>query len=54
MLIDEVLTPDSSRYWSLASWVTDKKQDNFDKQLLRNFAEQLMRRVCGTKRPLDQ
>jgi len=41
MLIDEVLTPDSSRYWSLESWVADKKQDNFDKQLLRNFAEQL-------------
>ncbi len=41
MLIDECLTPDSSRYWSLESWVADKKQYNFDKQLLRNYAEQL-------------
>ena len=51
MLIDEVLTPDSSRYWSLESWVADKKQDNFDKQLLRNFAEKLHESGLWDKTP---
>ncbi len=35
--IDEALTPDSSRYWSKASWQPGKPSEPFDKQLLRNY-----------------
>ena len=41
ILIDEVLTPDSSRFWDAEAWSTNKKQDNFDKQFLRDYAENL-------------
>jgi len=36
-LIDEVLTPDSSRYWPLAGYKTGKPQPSFDKQYLRDW-----------------
>lgn len=34
---DEVLTPDSSRYWSKAAWERGERKDSFDKQLVRNW-----------------
>ena len=34
---DEVLTPDSSRYWPLASWQPGKSQESFDKQFVRDW-----------------
>ncbi|KPI43572.1 Phosphoribosylaminoimidazole-succinocarboxamide synthase [Cyphellophora attinorum] len=37
VLIDEVLTPDSSRFWPAASYVVGKGQDSFDKQFLRDW-----------------
>ncbi|CAK9783584.1 hypothetical protein CC85DRAFT_287776 [Cutaneotrichosporon oleaginosum] len=37
ILIDEALTPDSSRYWSAAAYVEGKPQDSFDKQYLRDW-----------------
>jgi phosphoribosylaminoimidazole-succinocarboxamide synthase len=37
ILIDEVLTPDSSRYWPLASYVPGGPQPSFDKQYLRDW-----------------
>ncbi|KAF8625522.1 hypothetical protein AX17_006834 [Amanita inopinata Kibby_2008] len=37
ILIDEVLTPDSSRYWPLASYAHGKPQPSFDKQYLRDW-----------------
>lgn len=37
ILADEVLTPDSSRFWSLENYVVGKGQDSFDKQYLRNW-----------------
>ncbi|KAK6910279.1 phosphoribosylaminoimidazolesuccinocarboxamide synthase [Kwoniella mangroviensis CBS 8507] len=37
ILIDEVLTPDSSRYWSSSEYVQGKPQASFDKQYLRDW-----------------
>nr|XP_019010815.1 phosphoribosylaminoimidazolesuccinocarboxamide synthase [Kwoniella pini CBS 10737]OCF49596.1 phosphoribosylaminoimidazolesuccinocarboxamide synthase [Kwoniella pini CBS 10737] len=37
ILIDEVLTPDSSRYWSASNYVKGKPQASFDKQYLRDW-----------------
>ena len=37
LLIDEVLTPDSSRYWPLAGYAPGRDQPSFDKQFLRNW-----------------
>lgn len=40
-LIDEVLTPDSSRYWEAATVVPGTEPDSFDKQIVRNWLETL-------------
>ena len=37
ILIDEVLTPDSSRYWPLDKYVPGKSQPSFDKQYVRDW-----------------
>ena len=37
ILIDEVLTPDSSRFWSRRDWAPAKSQDSFDKQIVRDY-----------------
>ncbi|MDO4929292.1 MAG: phosphoribosylaminoimidazolesuccinocarboxamide synthase [Corynebacterium sp.] len=37
VLADEVLTPDSSRYWPAADYVEGQVQPSFDKQYLRNW-----------------
>ncbi|MCK4546289.1 MAG: phosphoribosylaminoimidazolesuccinocarboxamide synthase [Candidatus Eisenbacteria sp.] len=37
ILIDEVLTPDSSRYWVAETWVPGKPPDSADKQLVRDY-----------------
>lgn len=37
ILIDELLTPDSSRYWSAADYVKGQPQASFDKQYLRDW-----------------
>ena len=34
---DEVLTPDSSRFWELDSWSPGRQQPSFDKQFLRDW-----------------
>ena len=34
---DEVLTPDSSRYWSKSAWLAGERKDSFDKQIVRNW-----------------
>ncbi|KXX82718.1 Phosphoribosylaminoimidazole-succinocarboxamide synthase [Madurella mycetomatis] len=36
-LVDEVLTPDSSRFWSKTDYHVGREQDSFDKQVLRNW-----------------
>lgn len=39
ILIDEVLTPDSSRFWSLEAYRTGQDQPSLDKQVVRDFLE---------------
>lgn len=37
ILIDEVLTPDSSRFWSKRTYEPGKGQDSYDKQIIRDY-----------------
>lgn len=37
VLADEVLTPDSSRYWPADAWQPGRPQDSYDKQIVRNW-----------------
>jgi len=37
MLIDEILTPDSSRFWSVRDYRPGSGQDSFDKQIVRDY-----------------
>lgn len=41
LLIDEVLTPDSSRFWSAENYEPGKAQASFDKQFVREYLESL-------------
>ena len=41
LLIDEVLTPDSSRFWPAAEYQPGKGQPSFDKQFVRDYLETL-------------
>ena len=41
ILIDEVLTPDSSRFWPADSYIPGKSQPSFDKQFVRDYLETL-------------
>ncbi|MFA7286226.1 MAG: phosphoribosylaminoimidazolesuccinocarboxamide synthase [Patescibacteria group bacterium] len=53
VLADEVLTPDSSRYWAYSAWQVSQRQmvrtspASFDKQLVRNWGSRV-----GVKGPL--
>lgn len=37
ILIDEILTPDSSRFWSARDYQPGRGQDSFDKQIVRDY-----------------
>jgi phosphoribosylaminoimidazole-succinocarboxamide synthase len=41
VLIDEVLTPDSSRFWPVASYQPGISPPSFDKQFVRDYLESL-------------
>ena len=41
LLIDEVITPDSSRFWAAETYAPGKAQASFDKQFLREYLETL-------------
>ncbi|MBN2583551.1 MAG: phosphoribosylaminoimidazolesuccinocarboxamide synthase [Planctomycetes bacterium] len=41
ILVDEVLTPDSSRFWPLDEYAEGRDQPSFDKQFVRNYLETL-------------
>jgi phosphoribosylaminoimidazole-succinocarboxamide synthase len=43
-LIDEVLTPDSSRFWPADGYEPGRSQDSFDKQPLRDYLDDLRKR----------
>lgn len=42
LLIDEIFTPDSSRFWPLDDYEPGCEQDSFDKQIVRNYLEALV------------
>jgi phosphoribosylaminoimidazole-succinocarboxamide synthase len=41
LLIDEVLTPDSSRFWPAATYAAGRSQASYDKQFVRDYLETL-------------
>lgn len=41
ILIDEILSPDSSRFWDKDNYEPGRSQDSFDKQIVRNYLETL-------------
>jgi len=41
ILADEVLTPDSSRFWPAESYTSGRGQESFDKQYVRDYLEQI-------------
>lgn len=47
LLVDEVLTPDSSRFWPAAEYVPGTSPPSFDKQYVRDYLE----RLAWNKRP---
>jgi phosphoribosylaminoimidazole-succinocarboxamide synthase len=48
-LMDEVLTPDSSRYWPVESWREGDNPPSYDKQFVRDWLEQV--RIDGKPWP---
>lgn len=40
LLADEVLTPDSSRYWDVTQWRPGEEPASFDKQFVRNWLDE--------------
>lgn len=55
ILIDEVLTPDSSRFWPLDQYEPGKGQPSYDKQFLRDYLSSLEwdKTPPGPRLPLD-
>jgi phosphoribosylaminoimidazole-succinocarboxamide synthase len=51
VLGDEVLTPDSSRFWPADEWQPGRAQPSFDKQYVRNW---LLSTESGWDRKSDQ
>ena len=41
IIIDEILTPDSSRFWSARDYKPGQGQDSFDKQIVRDYLNTL-------------
>jgi phosphoribosylaminoimidazole-succinocarboxamide synthase len=54
-LIDEVLTPDSSRFWPISEYATGISPPSFDKQFVRDYLETLDwdKTAPGPKLPAD-
>ncbi len=51
LLIDEVLTPDSSRFWPVGSYEPGRDQESFDKQYVRNYLTTLIEAGKWNKTP---
>jgi phosphoribosylaminoimidazole-succinocarboxamide synthase len=51
LLIDEVLTPDSSRFWPADDYEVGREQDSFDKQYVRNWLQELVDAGTWDKTP---
>lgn len=42
ILVDEALTPDSSRFWPASEYAVGRDQNSFDKQYVRNYLQSLV------------
>ena len=51
ILIDEIFTPDSSRFWPADRWQPGAEQPSFDKQYVRNYLETLVAAGRWNKTP---
>ena len=51
VLADEVLTPDSSRFWSLEDWKPGQAQPSYDKQIVRNWLLENWDKNSGQRPP---
>ncbi len=51
ILIDEVLTPDSSRFWPAEKYEEGRDQESFDKQYVRNYLTTLVKAGQWDKTP---
>ncbi|HBS28021.1 MAG TPA: hypothetical protein DEB06_00900, partial [Phycisphaerales bacterium] len=51
ILVDEALTPDSSRYWDATTWSPGGEQPSFDKQFVREHLNRLTAAGQWDKRP---
>lgn len=51
ILIDEVLTPDSSRFWPADQYAPGRDQPSFDKQYVRNYLQELVDKGRWNKTP---
>ena len=51
LLIDEVLTPDSSRFWPADAYEPGRDQESFDKQYVRNHLTTLVETGRWDKTP---
>jgi len=51
ILIDEVLTPDSSRFWPASEYEAGRDQASYDKQYVRNYLEGLVKEGTWNKTP---
>lgn len=51
ILIDEIFTPDSSRFWPADLWEPGSEQPSFDKQFVRNYLEELVTAGVWDKTP---
>jgi phosphoribosylaminoimidazole-succinocarboxamide synthase len=51
VLADEVLTPDSSRYWAGDEWHPGRTQPSYDKQIVRNWLLENWDRSSGEAPP---
>ena len=51
ILIDEIFTPDSSRFWPADDWEPGREQNSFDKQIVRNYLETVVSERAWDKKP---
>lgn len=51
ILIDEIFTPDSSRFWPADEWEPGREQASYDKQIVRNYLETLVSAGSWDKTP---
>jgi phosphoribosylaminoimidazole-succinocarboxamide synthase len=54
ILIDELMTPDSSRYWPADSYEPGQSQPSFDKQYLRDYLESIQWNKAPPPPPLPE